>query len=57
VRGTDIALVRQEPGWSTIPIAFAKGDGTWDITNGPAPTFIGSWANTTGVEIVTGEYR
>ncbi len=33
---TDIALVRQEPGWDSIPIAFANGDGTWNITNGPA---------------------
>ena len=31
---TDIALVRQTPGWGSIPIAFANGDGTWNITNG-----------------------
>src|SRR5258707_1234475 len=34
-QGGDIALVRQTPGWSTIPIAFSNGDGTWNITNGP----------------------
>ncbi len=31
---TDIALVRQTPGWGSIPVAFANGDGTWNITNG-----------------------
>ena len=36
----DIALVRQTPGWDTIPVAFANGDGTWRITNGAAPEFI-----------------
>jgi hypothetical protein len=54
---TDIALVRQTPGWSTIPVAFSQGDGTWQITNGAAPNFIPSWAPTPGVRIVTGDYR
>ena len=54
---TDIALVRQEAGWGSIPIAFAQGDGSWEITNGVTPTFIGSWANTSGVQVVTGDYR
>ncbi|MGC5173358.1 S8 family peptidase, partial [Micromonospora sp. DT81.3] len=26
-RGKDIALVRQTPGWASIPVAFANGDG------------------------------
>ncbi|NUU15753.1 VCBS repeat-containing protein, partial [Cellulomonas humilata] len=54
---TDIALVRQNAGWASIPVAFAQGDGTWQITNGSAPTFIGSWANTAGVKVVTGDFN
>ena len=53
---TDIALVRQTPGWATIPIAFSNGDGTWRITNGNAPDFIPSWANQPGVRVVTGDF-
>ncbi|MCA4135555.1 hypothetical protein, partial [Arthrobacter sp. M4] len=54
---TDIALVRQTPGWATIPVAFARGDGNWDITNGAAPNFIPSWAPTGGVKVINGDYR
>jgi hypothetical protein len=54
---TGLALVRQTPGWSTIPLASAKGDGTWAITNGPAPDFIPAWANTPGARILSGDYR
>ena len=56
---TDIALVRQMPGWDSIPIAFANGDGTWNITNGPAPNFIGvaNWSSTPGVRVVTGDFN
>ncbi|MHA7270271.1 S8 family serine peptidase [Arthrobacter sp. HLT1-20] len=57
VRGKDIALVRQTPGWATIPVAFSNGSGGWDITNGAAATFIGNWANTPGVRIVTGDFN
>ena len=54
---TDIALVRQTPGWHTIPIAFANGDGTWTITNGPAPQFIADWAHQPGVQLITGDFN
>jgi hypothetical protein len=56
---TDIALVRQTPGWGSIPVAFANGDGTWTITNGPAPEFIGgdSWSSAPGVRVITGDYK
>jgi thermitase len=54
---TDIALVRQTPGWASIPIAFAKGDGTWDITNGGAPQFIPEWAHQPGVRLVSGDFN
>ena len=53
---TDIALVRQEPGWGTIPVAFANGDGTWNITNGSAPDFISKWAHKSGVQVVAGDF-
>ena len=54
---TDIALVRQTPGWGSIPIAFARGDGNWDITNGAAPNFIPDWAHQPGVRVVTGDFH
>ncbi|MEO8221792.1 MAG: S8 family serine peptidase, partial [Specibacter sp.] len=57
VMGKDIALVRQTPGWATIPVAFSNGSGGWDITNGAAATFIGDWANTPGVRLVTGDFN
>jgi subtilisin family serine protease len=57
IKGKDIALVRQTPGWGSIPVAFAQGDGTWQITNGAAPNFIPSWAPTPGVRIVNGDFR
>ncbi|GFJ88384.1 FG-GAP repeat domain-containing protein [Phytohabitans rumicis] len=54
---TDIALVRQTPGWASIPIAFANGDGTWTVTNGPAPDFIPAWAHQPGVRVVAGDFN
>jgi hypothetical protein len=54
---TDLALVRQTPGWNTIPVAFANGDGTWRITNGAAPDFIASWAPQPGVRVLTGDFN
>ncbi|MEM9917942.1 MAG: S8 family serine peptidase [Bacteroidota bacterium] len=54
---TDIALVRQTPGWSTIPIAFAQGDGNWKITNGGVTNFIQDWANQPGVQVITGDFN
>jgi|CXWL01.1.fsa_nt_gi thermitase len=54
---TDIALVRQTPGWNTIPVAFAQGDGTWKVTNGEAPNFIADWAHQPGVRLMTGDFH
>jgi len=54
---TDIALIRQTPGWNTIPIAFANGDGTWKITNNEAPDFITNWASQPGVRIISGDFN
>ena len=56
-QGSDIALVRQTPGWASIPVAFSNGDGTWNITNGGAPNFIPNWANQPGVRVVTGDFN
>ena len=53
---TDIALVRQTPGWGSIPVAFANGDGNWNITNGPAPQFIPDWAHRPGARLVAGDF-
>ena len=53
---TDIALVRQEPGWGTVPILFSNGDGTFEITNNSAENFPG-WAATSGVRLVPGDFR
>jgi hypothetical protein len=49
---TDLALVRQTPGWGSIPVAFANGDGTWTITNGAAPQFVADWAHEPGIRVV-----
>jgi hypothetical protein len=46
-----IALVGV-PGWSTIPVAAAKGDGTFTITDEGVPNFP-EWASTPGVTAVT----
>jgi hypothetical protein len=55
----DIALVRQTPGWHTIPVAFSNGDGTWAITNSEAAPFIGGdeWASGPGVRVASGDFH
>ena len=57
---TDLALIRQTSGWTTIPMAFSNGDGTFRITNkmdfqsmaGDFP----AWAATEGVEVIDGDF-
>jgi kumamolisin len=51
---TGIALVGG-PGWTTIPVALANGDGTWTVTNSPAGQFSG-WAAQSGAKVVTGDF-
>jgi hypothetical protein len=53
---TSIALVRQNAGWATIPVAFSTGDGAWSITNQSVGDFA-NWAATSGVKIVTGDFN
>ncbi len=47
----DIALTGGT-GWTSLPVAFSRGDGTFDVTNSQAPEFA-SWATTAGA--FTGE--
>ena len=52
---TDIALVGGQ-GWSTIPVAFSNGDGTFRITNASSPSLAG-WASTSGSQVVAGDFN
>ena len=54
---TTIALVRQTPGWATIPVAFANGDGTWNVTNGAAPNFIPPGRTSPACGVVSGDFN
>lgn len=54
-RLTDIALVNQLEGWDTIPIAFARGDGDWEVANCKVGQFA-KWATFKGVEVITGDF-
>jgi hypothetical protein len=51
---TDIALVGAN--WTTIPVAFAAGGGSWQITNYPAPNF-GAWSATANVTPLVGDFN
>jgi hypothetical protein len=51
----DIALLRQNAGWTTMPVAFASGGGNWTITNNPIGSFAG-WATTFGVRPLVGDF-
>ena len=52
---TDVALLRSTAGWTTMPVAFANGDGSWRITNGGIGEFAG-WA-TQNVRVLTGDFN
>ncbi|NEO39141.1 MAG: VCBS repeat-containing protein [Moorea sp. SIOASIH] len=54
---TDIALVRQAPGWGSIPVAFSNGDGSFNVTNAGITNFIDKWAPTGGVKVITGDFN
>ena len=55
-RRTDIALVRRGGTWTTVPVAFAKGDGGWTITNVSAGNFP-EMARQSGVEPLVGDFN
>jgi serralysin len=52
---TDLALVRQAPGWTTVPVALATANG-FTIQNRPAADFA-IWASSPQVEVVTGDFN
>ncbi len=54
VRGDDIALVGGE-GWVTLPVAHARDDATFSVTNQSLPNFPG-WAQHRGAWPVVGDY-
>ena len=53
---TDLALVRQSAGWTTVPIAFSNGNGTFKVTNGQVPNFA-SWAADLSVKVIEGDFN
>jgi hypothetical protein len=52
---TDIALTGGS-GWSSIPVAFSNGDGSFRVTNGNVDGFP-SWAQAPGATPVGGKFR
>ncbi|HTL87563.1 MAG TPA: VCBS repeat-containing protein, partial [Acidimicrobiia bacterium] len=51
----DYALVGG-PGWQSIPVAFSRGDGRFDITNNPVDGF-GALATVPNVKVLPGDYN
>jgi hypothetical protein len=51
----DLALVGG-PGWNTIPVAYAQGNGTFLVDNIFVGAF-GTWASTAGVKAVVGDFN
>jgi len=51
---TDAALVGGA-GWGTIPVAFSKGNGQFQVTNHGVPHFPG-WAASHGAQVVAGDF-
>lgn len=49
----DIAFHRPGGGWSSVPVLFARGDGSWTSTNAAVPI----WANQSSVVAVPGDYN
>jgi hypothetical protein len=56
---TDIALTGVA-GWSTLPVAFSKGDGTFRVTNSVVTNAVAGdfagWASTPGVKALVGRF-
>ena len=50
---TDIAFHRPGSTWNTVPTLFSNGDGSWQASNYPAP----SWANQPGVIAISGDFN
>ena len=54
-RKTDIAMAGGD-GWSTIPVAFSNGDGSFNVTN-VANSYIPVWAKVAGVRMSSGDFN
>src|SRR6516162_2897200 len=52
---TGIAFIRPGSDWSTVPVLFSNGDGSWRATNFALPSDA-SWANQQGVVAIPGNY-
>jgi AcrR family transcriptional regulator len=54
--GRDDLLITGGAGWSSIPVAFSNGDGTFKTTNEPAADVPG-WAATANVKIMAADFN
>ncbi|MGE5340792.1 MAG: FG-GAP repeat domain-containing protein [Candidatus Omnitrophota bacterium] len=52
---TDIALTGNNK-WGSVPVAFSKGDGSFNVTNKSIANFAG-WAATENVKVLTGDFN
>ena len=52
---TDLALTGVS-GWSTLPVAFSNGNGTFNVTNQPINNFA-NWAATTNAKPLIGDFN
>jgi Astacin (Peptidase family M12A)/FG-GAP-like repeat len=52
----DFALIRKISGFTDIPVALSKGDGTFFETTVQAPDFAG-WASSSAVQIIPGNFN
>jgi hypothetical protein len=51
---TDLALTGA-PGWTSVPVAFSNGNGSFRVTNAASPNFA-SWASVPGVTVTSGDF-
>ncbi len=54
--GRDDVVLTGASGWTTIPVAFSNGDGTFSVTNLPATNFP-SWATTAGSQLACDDFN
>lgn len=52
---TDVALTGPS-GWTTLPVAFSSGSGTFEVTNQPIADFAG-WAALSNVRVLIGDFN
>ena len=53
--GGDDLLLTGPSGWTTLPMARSRGDGTFAVTNPSVPEFAG-WASHSGVRVLAGNF-